>query len=43
VVEKDFLEKAKPIKVDFSPMGFQVSSNMDLGGGGCGSGCDSCG
>ena len=44
LVDKDFMEHAKPIKVDFTPMGFAVSSSLDLGGGGCG-GCgggDSC-
>lgn len=41
VVDKDFMEKAQTIKIDFSGMGFQLDSNIDLGGqagcGGCGS------
>jgi iron-sulfur cluster assembly protein len=38
VVDKDFLEKAKPLKVDFMGYGFRISSNLQLGAGGCG-GC----
>jgi hypothetical protein len=43
-VEKDFLEKTKPITIDFTPMGFSISSNLDLGPkgegcGGCSGGC----
>jgi hypothetical protein len=39
VVDKGFFADAKPIKVDFSPMGFTVSSSIKLQkGGGCG-GC----
>jgi hypothetical protein len=37
VVNKDFMEKVKPIKVDFTPFGFKVSSGVDLGAG-----CSSC-
>ncbi len=37
VVDKDFLEKANPIKVDFSPVGFAITSNIDLT-----SACKSC-
>ena len=40
IVEKDFLERAKPIKVDFQMYGFKLESNMELGAGG---GCSSCG
>jgi len=45
-VDKKFLEEAKPIKIDFTGMGFKVDSAMDLGGGGgCGGSCStgSCG
>jgi hypothetical protein len=38
LIEKDFLEKAKPVKVDFMGMGFQITSSIELSGGGC-SGC----
>ncbi len=38
VVEKEFMEKAKPIKVDFLPTGFQVTSSIELGPG-CGGSC----
>jgi len=46
VIEKDFLNHAQPIEVDFQAMaGFTVTSNLQLSpGGGCG-GCgssDSC-
>ena len=37
IVDKDFMEKVKSIKVDFTPIGFTVSSELDLG-----SGCSSC-
>jgi iron-sulfur cluster assembly protein len=40
VVDKEFMEKAERIKIDFTGMGFHLDSNMDLGGGGCG-GCGS--
>ena len=46
VVEKDFYEKVKPIKVDYmeSPMGagFNISSNMPKPESTCGSSCSSC-
>jgi Fe-S cluster assembly iron-binding protein IscA len=38
VVDKEFLKKATPIKVDFHEMGFSISSSIKLGGG-----CSSCG
>ena len=41
LVEKDLMVKAQPITVDLTYMGFQVNSNLDLGGGGCGSSCSS--
>lgn len=40
VVDKDFMEKAENIKVDFTGMGFHLDSNVDLGGQ---EGCSSCG
>jgi Fe-S cluster assembly iron-binding protein IscA len=46
IVEKDFLERAQPIKVDFHMYGFKLESGMDFGAGsgcsGCGSGSNSC-
>ena len=41
LVEKDLMAKAQPITVDLTYMGFQVQSNLELGGGGCGSSCSS--
>lgn len=40
LVDTDFLEKAKPIKVDFQQFGFKITSSIELGGG-CASGCGS--
>ena len=41
LIEKDLLEKAKPVCVDFveSPLGsgFSISSNLSTGGNSCGS------
>jgi len=34
VVNKDFLERAQPIKVDFQMYGFKLDCNMQFGGGG---------
>ena len=46
VVEKEFYEKVKPIKVDYmeTPMGagFNISSNMQEPESTCGSSCSSC-
>jgi len=46
VVEKDFYEKIKPIKVDYmeTPMGagFNITSNMPKPEVSCGSSCSSC-
>ncbi len=44
IVDKDFMEKAKPVRVDFSEYGFKLSSNIELNSdcSGCsttGSGC----
>lgn len=38
IMDSAFLEKAKPVKVDFNQFGFAISSSIELGGGGCG-GC----
>ena len=40
VVDKEFMEKAEEIRIDFTGMGFSLDSNMDLGQPGC-SGCGS--
>ncbi len=42
IVDKEFMEKAAPIKVDFSRYGFKLTSGMDLGPE-SGSGCSGCG
>ena len=41
LVDRDFMAKVKPIKVDFKDVGFSITANIDLSqpdGGGC-SGC----
>ncbi len=38
IVDKVFMEKAKPVKVDFTRFGFAISSSIELG-----QGCGSCG
>lgn len=38
IVDTAFMEKAKPVKVDFNQFGFSISSSIELGGG-CGGGC----
>ena len=37
IVNKDFMEKVKPIKVDFTAFGFKISSGLAVG-----SACSSC-
>jgi len=37
IMDKDFMEKAKPVKIDFSEYGFKLSSNIDFS-----SSCSSC-
>ncbi|MDL1974497.1 MAG: hypothetical protein LWX55_06895 [Deltaproteobacteria bacterium] len=37
IVDKEFMEKSKPIKVDFNYFGFKVTSGIDLGAG-----CSTC-
>jgi Fe-S cluster assembly iron-binding protein IscA len=39
IVDKDFLEKAKPIKVDFSEIGFKLDCGIDFGSESSCSGC----
>ena len=47
IVDKELLEKAQPIKVDFEGMGFKLDCGIDFGASdgcaGCGSASDSCG
>lgn len=47
LVNKDFLEKAQPIKVDFLEYGFKLTSNLEMQSGagcrGCGDSAESCG
>ena len=37
IVDKDFMEKAKPVKIDFTSYGFKLSSNIEFD-----SSCSSC-
>ena len=39
IMDKDFFEKAKPVKVDFLGYGFSISSSIEFGQ----SACSSCG
>ena len=43
LINKELFEQAKPINVDFVDsgwgQGFSISSNLQLGGGGCGTSC----
>ncbi len=39
LVDKEFMEQAKPLKIDFTPMGFDISSGLELSKGECGGGC----
>ena len=41
VINSDFFEKAKPIKVEFADYGFKLSAGIDFGSGG--GGCAGCG
>jgi len=40
VVNKSFLDRVQPIKVDFHMYGFKLDCGVDFGAGGC-SGCSS--
>jgi len=44
ISDKEFIEKIKPVKVDFTEMGFKVTSSMKSEGGcsGCGSTSSCC-
>jgi Fe-S cluster assembly iron-binding protein IscA len=42
VVDKELMDQAQPITVDISPMGFDIRSSLELGGGGCSSCGGSC-
>lgn len=46
LVEKELYERAKPIMIDYvvSPFGsgFQIRSNLNLGGASCGGSCSTC-
>ena len=42
ILDKDFYEKVKPVKVDFMGYGFKISSNIELGAAAAG-GCGGCG
>jgi len=37
IANKDLLKQAQPVKVDFKGVGFQITSNLKMEGGGCGS------
>jgi iron-sulfur cluster assembly protein len=46
IMDKDFFEKAKPVKVDFLGYGFNISSNIQFGPtacSSCGTANDTCG
>ena len=40
IIDKEFLEKVKPIKVDFTVMGFKIDCGVDFGAGSACSGCE---
>jgi Fe-S cluster assembly iron-binding protein IscA len=42
IIDKDFLEKAQPIKVDFAEYGFKISSGIDFSAF-SNAGCSGCG
>ncbi|CAN2039595.1 conserved hypothetical protein [Candidatus Magnetomoraceae bacterium gMMP-15] len=37
LVDKDFMNQVKPVKVDFTPLGFKISAGVEFG-----SPCGSC-
>ena len=39
IINKDLMEKAQPIKIDFLQMGFKIDSGLDIGPD---TGCGSC-
>lgn len=40
IVDKDFMERATPIDIDFNNYGFKITSGIDFGAG---AGCSGCG
>ena len=42
LVDRDFMEKVKPIMVDFKNVGFSITANIDLSQSGS-DGCTGCG
>jgi Fe-S cluster assembly iron-binding protein IscA len=42
ILDKDFYEKVKPVKVDFMGYGFKISSSLEFGKAAA-SGCGGCG
>ncbi len=44
IANKEFMEKAKPVKIDFMEYGFKLTSNMvfDMKCSSCGTAGDSC-
>ncbi|MFH2045193.1 MAG: hypothetical protein ABIK92_08595 [Pseudomonadota bacterium] len=40
IINQEFLEKAKPVKVDYGQIGFKITSGFDMGAP---SACSSCG
>lgn len=43
IADKNLLQQAQPVKVDFKGVGFQITSNLKMEGGGCGSCGSTCG
>lgn len=45
VVDQELLEQAKPMVIDLTPMGIEISSSLvfEQAEGGCGTGCCGCG
>ncbi|MGD8264660.1 MAG: hypothetical protein PVG08_07705 [Desulfobacterales bacterium] len=43
LIDKDFYEKAKPVKVDFLGYGFSISSGIEFSQSCSSSGCGTCG
>lgn len=37
IINKDFLEKAKPVKVDYGQVGFKITSGLEVGPPACSS------
>lgn len=37
IADKNLLQQAQPVKVDFKGVGFQITSNLKMEGGSCGS------